>query len=91
MIEGGTVDCVISSPISNPNHLNTCIMRYQARQMHYSLRNLTNFEQPVSKTARFASMYFHNTLIEWNLLDDEARNSKSLFQFKHKLIEIVDH
>ena len=57
--------------------------------MQYSLRNLTCFEQPVSRTARFASTYFHNAIFEWNLLDDETRNSKSLFQFKHKLLEIV--
>ena len=61
----------------------------QARQMQYSLRNLSSFEQPVSRTVRFASTYFHNALFEWNLLDDETRNSKSLFQFKHKLLEIV--
>ena len=57
--------------------------------MQYSLRNLTGFKQPVSRTARFASTYFHNAIFEWNLLDDETRNSKSLFQFKHKLLEIV--
>ena len=61
----------------------------QARQMQYNLRNLTSFEQPVSRTARFASTYFHNAIFEWNLLDDGTRNSKSLFQFKHKLLEIV--
>ena len=61
----------------------------QVRQMQYSLRNLSSFEQPVSRTVRFASTYFHNALFEWNLLDDETRNSKSLFQFKHKLLEIV--
>ena len=61
----------------------------QARQMQYSLRNLSCFEQPVSRTARFASTYFHDALFEWSLLDDETRNSKSLFQFMHKLLEIV--
>ena len=57
--------------------------------MQYNLRNLTSFKQPVSRTARFASTYFHNAIFKWNLLDDETRNSKSLFQFKHKLLEIV--
>ena len=57
--------------------------------MQYSLRSLTSFEQPVSRTAPFASTFFHTALFEWNLLDDETRNSKSLFHFKHKLLEIV--
>ena len=89
MIEGGIVDCVIYSPLSNPNHLNTCIMSYPKYKMHNSLRNLTSFEKPVSRTARFASTYFHNALFELNLLDDEIRKSKSPFQFKHRLLEIV--
>ena len=57
--------------------------------MQYNLRNLTSFKQPVSRTARSTSTYFHNAIFEWNLLEDETRNSKSLFQFKHKLLEIV--
>ena len=61
----------------------------QERQLQYSLRNPFCFEQPVSRTARFASTYFHNTLFEWNLLDDETRNSKSLLHFKNKLLAIV--
>ena len=61
----------------------------KARQMQYSLRNLSSFEQPASRTARFASTYFHIALFECNLLDGETRNSKSLFQFKHKLLKIV--
>ena len=61
----------------------------QERQMQYSLRNLTSFKQPVSRTARFASMHFDSPLFGGNLLDDETRNSKSLFQFKHKLLEMV--
>ena len=61
----------------------------QVRQIQYSLRNLTSFKQPVCRTARFASTYFHNALFKWNLLDDDTRNSKYLFQFKHKLLEMV--
>ena len=61
----------------------------QERQLQYSLRNPMSFEQPVTRTARFASTYFHNALFEWNLLDDETRNSKSLPQFKDKLLKII--
>ena len=61
----------------------------QERQLWYSLRNPMSFEQPVTRTARFASTYFHNTLFEWNLLDDETRNCKSLPQFKDKLLKII--
>ena len=61
----------------------------QERQLRYCLRNPMSFEQPVTRTARFASTYFHNALFEWNLLDDETRNSKSLPQFKDKLLKII--
>ena len=61
----------------------------QERQLRYSLRNPMSFEQPVTRTARFASTYFHDALFEWNLLDDETRNSKSLPQFKDKLLKII--
>ena len=61
----------------------------QERQLWYSLRNPMSFEQPVTRTARFASTYFHNALFEWNLLDDETRNCKSLPQFKDKLLKII--
>ena len=48
-----------------------------------------SFEQPVTRTAHFASTYFHNALFEWNLLDDETRSYKSPPQFKDKLLKII--
>ena len=60
----------------------------QERQLRYSLRNPMSFEQPVTRTARFASTYVYNALFEWNLLDDETRNYKSLPQVTDKLLKI---
>ena len=81
--------CHLFSLIKSKSPEYLYILLPQVRQMQYGLRNLTSFEQPVSRAARFASTFFQNALFEWNSLEDETRNSKSLFQFEHKLLEMV--
>ena len=53
------------------------------RQLSYGLRYPRDYEVKVARTNRFSYTYFHNTMFEWNLLDEEIKNSTSLFQFKN--------
>ena len=55
----------------------------------YNLRNVRVFNQNVGRTARHLNTYFQNALFEWNLLNDEIKNSKSFSEFKLKLILMI--
>ena len=59
------------------------------RQFDYSLRYPHDYEAKVARTNRFSNTYFRNTLLEWNLLDREIKNSTSLSQFKNKLLKMI--
>ena len=59
------------------------------RQIMYNLRNPRVYDQNIVRTVRFSNTYFNNTLDEWNLLDDEIKNSMSISEFKRKLLEII--
>ena len=52
----------------------------------YNLRNVRVAIQNVGRTARYSNTYCQNALIEWNMLNDEARKSKSISDLKHKLL-----
>ena len=52
----------------------------------YNLRNVKVFSQNIGTTARYSNSYFQNALFEWNVLNDITRNSKSISEFKRKLI-----
>ena len=54
----------------------------------YSLRRRREY-QPAGRTARFASTYFQNVLFEWNLLDKNIKDSKTLAEFKRKLLAVI--
>ena len=58
-------------------------------QVSYSLRNVRDYEIHAPGTNRFSNTYFYNTLSEWNLLEEEIKNSVSLFQFKSKLLKLI--
>lgn len=82
--EGGIEDCVIPSPLSNPNSATAYIMSF-ANGDNCSV----SWEAPLvlnNQSARFANTYFHSALCEWNLPDDAKWNSKSLLQFENKLL-----
>ena len=55
----------------------------------YNLRNVRVFNQNVGRTARYSNTYFQNAPLELNMLNDEARNSKSISEFKRKLIIMI--
>ena len=57
--------------------------------MSYNLRNVRNYDQNVGRTARYSSTYFQNAPFEWNLLDDDTRNSTSISEFKRKLLAMI--
>ena len=55
----------------------------------YNLRKLRVYDENIVRTVRFSNAYFQNALREWNLLDDEIKNSRSIFEFKRKLFQII--
>lgn len=59
------------------------------RQILYNLRNPRVYDQNIVRTVRFSNTYFQSTLHEWNLLDDEIKNSRSISEFKQKLLQII--
>ena len=59
------------------------------RQVVYNLRNPRVYDDIISRTVRFSNTYFNNAIHEWNLLDDEIKNSKSISEFKRRVLEII--
>ena len=59
------------------------------RQVSYNFRNARDYEVHSPRTNRFTNSYFYNTLFEWNLLEEEIKNSESLFQFKGILLKLI--
>ena len=72
----------------SPNYLFVEIPRPE-RKVSYNLRNMRNYDQNVGRTARFSNTYFQNAPFEWNLLDDNIRNSTSIVEFKRKLLAMI--
>ena len=56
------------------------------RQISYGLRHPHVYSQSKARTNRFSNSYFQNTIHEWNKLPPEIQASKSLAEFKQKLI-----
>ena len=54
--------------------------------MPYRLRSSRSYALPVNRTVRFSNKYFQSTPFEWNLLDEDTRNSVSIGEFKRKLL-----
>ena len=55
----------------------------------YNLRKPRVYDENIVRTVRFSNTYFQNALHEWNLLDDEIKNSRSISEFKRKLLQII--
>ena len=55
----------------------------------FNLRNTRNYDQNFTRTARYANTYFQNAPFEWNLLDNDIRNSTSISEFKNKLLALI--
>lgn len=61
------------------------------RHLVYSLRNPRIYDQGTARTNRFSNLYFHNTLCEWSLLNDDIQNSSTINEFKNRLLKITRH
>ena len=59
------------------------------RQISYSLRNSCVDTQSKARANRLSNSYFYNTIHEWNKLPSEIHASKSLADFKQKLITLI--
>ena len=55
----------------------------------YNLRKPRVYDENIVRTVRFPNTFFQNALCEWNLLDDEIKNSRSISEFKRKLLQIT--
>ena len=58
-------------------------------EQSYNLRQHRVYEQNISRTTRFSHTYFQNVLYEWNLLNNNIKNSQSISEFKRILLAIV--
>ena len=59
------------------------------RQISHGLRHPHVYSQSKARTNRFSNSYFQNTIHEWNKLLPEIQASKSLAEFKQKLILLI--
>ena len=59
------------------------------RDLCYNLRHARVYEPTIPRTVCFSNTYFHNALYEWNMLDNEIKDSASLGEFKRKLLAII--
>ena len=59
------------------------------RQLIYSLRNPHIYDQGIVRTNRFSNSYFQNVLSEWNLLNDDIKNSTTISEFKNRLLKMI--
>ena len=59
------------------------------RDISYNLRHARAYDPIIPRTVRFSNTYFQNVLYEWNLLDNEIKNSASLGEFKRKVLAII--
>ena len=71
----------------SPNYLFTEVP--PERNIIFNLRNTRNYDQNFTRTARYANTYFQNAPFEWNLLDNDIRNSTSISEFKNKLLALI--
>ena len=55
----------------------------------YNLRHAQAYDPIIPRTVRFSNTYFQNVLYEWNLLDNEIKNSASHGEFKRKVLAII--
>ncbi|MCG7878660.1 MAG: reverse transcriptase domain-containing protein [Candidatus Thiodiazotropha endolucinida] len=79
--------CQLYKMVNNltPPYLQQLIPQRVQEQTRYSLRNITNFVIPASRTTHHFNSFLPSTLREWNMLDHDIKESASLQVFKHKI------
>lgn len=68
-----------------PLYLQELIPQRVQEQTRSSLRNIANFVITASRTTYHFNSFLPSTLRQWNLLDQDVKESASLQVFKHKL------
>ena len=68
-----------------PPYLQQLIPQRVQEQTRYPLINVTNFVIPAVRTTYHFNSFLPSTLRQWNLLDQDVRESPSLQTFKYKL------
>ena len=48
---------------------------------------LRKYDQGIVRTNRFSNSYFQNVLSEWNLLNNDIKNSTTISEFKNRLLK----
>lgn len=68
-----------------PPYLQQMIPQRIQEQTRYPLRNEANFVIPTIRTTYHYNSFLPSALRQWNLLDQDIKESSSLQSFKHKL------
>ena len=59
------------------------------RQIPYIIRDPRNYDPKACRTERLSNSYFINTVYEFNLLESKIKDSKSISQFKRRLLSLI--
>ena len=79
--------CQLYKMINNltPHYLQQLLPQRVQHQSRYSLRNINNFSIPGARTTLHFNSFLLSTLRQWNMLDQDIRDSSTLYSFKRKL------
>ena len=55
----------------------------------YMIRNQQNYDPKACRTERFSNSYPNNTVYEFNLLESEIKNLKSVSEFKRRFLSLL--
>ena len=47
------------------------------------------YDQGIVRTNRFSNSYFEDVLSEWNILNDDIKNSTTISEFKNRLLKVI--
>ena len=68
-----------------PRYLRQLLPQRVKKQARYSLRNNNNFSIPGARTNLHFNSFLLSALRQWNMLEQDIRDSPTLYAFKHKL------
>ena len=79
--------CQLYKMINNltPHYLQQLLPQRVQHQSRYSLRNINNFSIPGARTTLHFYSFLLSTLRQWNMLEQDIRDSSTLYSFKRKL------
>ena len=79
--------CQLYKMINNltPHYLQQLLPQRVQHQSRYSLRNINNFSIPGARSTLHFNSFLLSTLRQWNMLEQDIRDSSTLYSFKRKL------